>query len=243
MENAVSIRKLSKVYGKAKILKNLDFDLKKGEFAVIFGPNGAGKTTLLKLIATLAEPSSGSIFVSGFNAAKEPEKVKSEIGMLSHDSYLYFELTARENLLFFGQMYGLEREKLKERVSWLLKEVGLEKRADERAGTFSRGMKQRLSIARALIHEPSLLLLDEPYTGLDPGASESFEKLLSSPTFEKSSKIMVSHDLERGFTLCDRVLILKKGKFVYDQLKTNFSGFEDFREKCFSCLPNGMEQN
>lgn len=232
MENAVSIRKLSKAYGKALILKNLDFDLKKGEFAVVFGSNGAGKTTFLKLIATLTEPSSGSISVSGLNTAKEPEKVRNEIGMLSHDSYLYCELTARENLLFFGQMYGLDRQKLKERVSWLLKEVGLEKRADDRIGTFSRGMKQRLSIARALIHEPSLLLLDEPYTGLDPNASENFEKLLTSPVFEESSKIMVSHDLERGFALCDRILILKEGSFVYDRLKKDFSGFEDFQEKC-----------
>ncbi|MCQ1537213.1 heme ABC exporter ATP-binding protein CcmA [Methanosarcina sp. KYL-1] len=236
MEYAVSIRKLSKAFGKSPVLKNLDLDLKKGEFAVVFGPNGAGKTTLLKLIATLAEPTGGSVFVSGFNAAEEPEKVRNEIGMLSHEPYLYGELTARENLRFFGQMYGLDKQKLEERIAHLLKEVGLETRADERVNTFSRGMKQRLSIARALIHEPSLLLLDEPYTGLDPKASEVFENLLKSPAFEGSSKIMVSHDLERSFALCDRVLVLNAGRFVYDGLKTNFSGFEDFREKCAPLL-------
>jgi heme exporter protein A len=236
MENAVSIRKLSKVFGRNPVLKALDLDLKKGEFAVIFGPNGAGKTTLLKLISTLITPTEGSVFVSGFNITEEPEKVRREIGMLSHDSYLYGELTAKENLRFFGQMYGIKEQNLEERISNLLKEVGLIAKADERVSTFSRGMKQRLSISRALFHKPSLLLLDEPYTGLDPGASLVFEDLLKSPEFKGSTKLMVSHDLERGFAVCDRVLVLNKGKFVYDGHKEDFSGFEDFREKCSSML-------
>jgi heme exporter protein A len=232
MENAVSIRKLSKVFGKTPVLKALDLDLKKGEFAVIFGPNGAGKTTLLKLISTLIEPTGGSVIVSGFNTAEEPEKARKEIGMLSHDSYLYGDLTAKENLRFFGQMYGIKGQELGERISHLLEDVGLITKADERVSTFSRGMKQRLSIARALLHRPSLLLLDEPYTGLDPGASLVFENLLKSPEFQGSTKLMVSHDLERGFALCNRVLVLNKGKFVYDGFKEDFSGFEGFKEKC-----------
>ena len=232
MENAVSVRKLSKVFGKTPVLKALDLDLKKGEFAVIFGPNGAGKTTLLKLISTLIEPTEGSVYVSGFDTTKEPEKARKEIGMLSHESYLYGELTAKENLRFFGQMYEIKGQELEERILSLLKEVGLTAKADERVSTFSRGMKQRLSIARALLHRPSLLLLDEPYTGLDPGASLVFENLLKSPEFEGSTKVMVSHDLERGFALCDRVLVLNKGKFVYNGFKKDFSGFEYFRERC-----------
>jgi len=236
MENAVSIRELSKVFGKTPVLKALDLDLKKGEFAVIFGPNGAGKTTLLKLISTLLEPTGGSVFVSGFNVSEEPEKARKEIGMLSHDSYLYGELTAKENLHFFGKMYGIEGQELEKRISQLLTDTGLLTKADERVSTFSRGMKQRLSIARALLHRPSLLLLDEPYTGLDPGASLVFENLLKSPEFLESTKLMVSHDLERGFALCDRLLILNKGKFVYDGVKENFSGFQEFREKCGSML-------
>lgn len=236
MENAVSIRNLSKVFGKTPVLKSLDFDLKKGEFTVVFGPNGAGKTTLLKLISTLIAPTEGSVFVSGFNIAEEPEKVLKEIGMLSHDSYLYGELTAKENLRFFGQMYGVKGQELGERISTLLEDTGLIKKSDERVSTFSRGMKQRLSIARALIHKPSLLLLDEPYTGLDPGAALVFENLLKSPDFLESTKLMVSHDLERGFALCDRILILNKGKFVYDRYKEDLSGIEGFREKWSSML-------
>jgi len=236
MENEVSIRNLSKAFGKTSVLKALDFDLKKGEFAVVFGPNGAGKTTLLKLISTLLEPTTGSIFVSGFNAEKEPEKVRKEIGMLSHESYLYGELTAKENLRFFGMMYGIKKQELEDRTDLLLNEVGLKAKSDERVSTFSRGMKQRLSIARALLHRPSLLLLDEPYTGLDSAASLIFEKILKSPDFTGSSKIMVSHDLEKGFTLCDRILILNSGSFVYDGLRKDFSGFEEFREKCSSLL-------
>ncbi len=232
MENAVSIKELSKVYGKTPVLKALDLDLKKGEFAVVFGPNGAGKTTLLKLISTLIEPTGGSVFVSGFNITEEPEKVRKEIGMLSHDSYLYGDLTTKENLHFFGKMYGIDDQELEKRILQLLNEVGLVTKADERVSTFSRGMKQRLSIARALLHIPSLLLLDEPYTGLDPGAALVFENLLKSPEFQGSTKLMVSHDLERGFALCDRVLILNKGKFVYDGFKENFSGLQEFRDKC-----------
>ncbi len=236
MEKAVSIRKLSKFFGKTPVLRALDLNLKKGEFAVIFGPNGAGKTTLLKLISTLIEPTEGSVFVSGFNVAEEPEKARKEIGMLSHDSYLYEELTAKENLRFFGQMYGIKGQELEERISNLLEDTGLTEKADERVSTFSRGMKQRLSISRALLHRPSLLLLDEPYTGLDPGASLVFENILKSPDFQESTKLMVSHDLERGFALCDRVLILNKGKFVYDGPKEDFSGLEVFREKCSPML-------
>lgn len=236
MENAISVRKLSKVFGKTPVLKALNLDLKKGEFAVIFGPNGAGKTTFLKLISTLIEPTEGSVFISGFNIAEEPEKARREIGMLSHDSYLYGELTAKENLRFFGQMYGIKGKELEGRISQLLEDVGLITKADERVSTFSRGMKQRLSIARSLLHRPSLLLLDEPYTGLDTGASLVFENLLKSPEFQGSTKLMVSHDLEKGFALCDRVLVLNKGKFVFDGPKEDFSGFEGFREKCGSML-------
>jgi heme exporter protein A len=236
MENTVSIRKLSKFFGKTPALRALDLDLKKGEFAVIFGPNGAGKTTLLKLVSTLLAPTEGVIFVSGINVAEEPEKARKEIGMLSHESYLYGELTAKENLHFFGQMYGIKGQELKERISHLLEDVGLTVKADERVSTYSRGMKQRLSVTRALLHRPSLLLLDEPYTGLDPGASLIFENLLKSPEFQESTKLMVSHDLERGFALCDRIVILNKGKLVYEGSKKDFSGFEDFREKCSPML-------
>ncbi|MEL7664920.1 MAG: ABC transporter ATP-binding protein [Methanosarcina mazei] len=236
MENAVSIRKLSKVFGKNPVLKSLDLDLEKGEFAVIFGPNGAGKTTLLKLISTLITPTEGSVFVSGFNVVEEPEKARREIGLLSHESYLYGELSAKENLRFFGQMYGIKAQELEERISSLLEDTGLVAKKDERVSTFSRGMKQRLSIARALLHRPSILLLDEPYTGLDPGASLVFENLIKSLEFQKSTKLMVSHDLERGFALSSRLLILNKGKFVYDGIKKDFSRYEDFKEKCSSML-------
>lgn len=232
MENAVSLRKLSKTFGKSRVLKNIDLDLAEGQFTVVFGPNGAGKTTLLKLIATLLEPTEGSVLIRDLDAAEEPEKARQEIGMISHDSYLYGELSAEENLRFFGKMYGLKKQKLETRIDFLLKEVGLEERADERVSTFSRGMKQRLSIARALIHSPSILLLDEPYTGLDPKAASVFEKILNSPEFEQSTRLMVSHDLERSFALCDRVLVLNSGRIVYNALKTEFTGFEAFKERC-----------
>lgn len=236
MENAVLLRKLSKTFGKSQVLKNIDLELAKGQFTVIFGPNGAGKTTLLKLIATLFEPSTGSVFIQGLDTAEVPEKARKEIGFISHEAYLYGELSAAENLRFFGKMYGLKKEEIEARIPFLLRQIGLEARAETKVCFFSRGMKQRLSIARALLHFPSVLLLDEPYTGLDPKAVSIFEKLLKSPEFEKNTRIMVSHDLKRSYTLCDRALVLKAGRLELDALKTDFTDFEDFKTKCSTLL-------
>ncbi|NOR60198.1 MAG: ATP-binding cassette domain-containing protein, partial [Methanosarcinales archaeon] len=165
MENIVSIKSLSKAFGSHRVLKNIDLDVKKGEFITIFGPNGAGKTTLMKIMSTLVEPSAGSISIDGFNVKDDPVEIRKRIGSISHETYLYSELTAEENLRFFGRMYGMDKNHLDARVDELIEQVGLEYRSNDRVGTFSRGMKQRLSIARALIHEPSILFLDEPYTG------------------------------------------------------------------------------
>lgn len=205
--------------------------MKKGAFISIFGPNGAGKTTLIKIISTLMSPSSGTILIDEKNVKESPLDVRRQIGVISHDTYLYETLTAFENLTFYGKMYGVEN--LEERVYSMLERVGLKARAHDRVATYSRGMKQRLSIARAVLHEPEILLLDEPYTGLDQLASKTFEKILLELYGSEREKttIMTTHDLERGLLMCDRAVILSNGSIVYDAGKSEIPGLESFRAK------------
>lgn len=197
------------------MLNNIDLEIETGEFLAIFGPNGAGKTTLIKIMSTLLTPTSGKVVINGFDLKEKPLEVKKRIGVISHDTYLYSDLTAIENLRFYGRMYSvLDMDK---RIYEVLNEVGLHNRKDDRVGTFSRGMKQRLSIARAILHDPPVLLLDEPYTGLDLDAAASFDKILSSNTWDRT-RVMVSHDFRKE-AVYDRILILNKGKIVHTTSK------------------------
>ncbi|MGP8336797.1 MAG: ABC transporter ATP-binding protein [Methanosarcinaceae archaeon] len=229
MENIISIKGLSKAFGSHRVLKNIDFEVKKGDFVTIFGPNGAGKTTLMKIMSTLVAPSSGSIVIDGFDVIDKPVEIRKRIGSISHETYLYGELTAWENLRFFGRMYNMDKIRLDARIGELLDKVGLGHRSNDRVGTFSRGMKQRLSIIRALIHDPPILFLDEPYTGLDQHAASTFESVLCGLDARNTTKIMVSHNMERSLMLCNRVLILDKGTIVFDKLRTDVGSIDDFK--------------
>jgi len=200
-------------YGCLHALNGINLRVEEGEFIAIIGPNGAGKSSLLKIFASLLSPTKGTLQIFG-TKGNDREDVQDRIGMLSHDTLLYDNLTARENLLFFGKLYGMEHAALAERCDYLIRKVGLWKRAEDPVKNFSRGMKQRLSFARAIIHDPSLLLLDEPYTGLDMNASSLMENLLmENPAV---TKIMVTHDLDKAFRLCSRLLIMEAGNIVHD---------------------------
>lgn len=212
-------------------MKDINLEVEKGSFIAVFGPNGAGKTTLIKIISTLMSPTGGNILIDEKNVKENPLDVRRQIGVISHDTYLYESLTAFENLAFYGRMYGVKN--LDERVNSLLDKVGLITRAHDRVAAYSRGMKQRLSIARAVLHEPEILLLDEPYTGLDQHASRTFEKILHELYGSKRQKttIMTTHDLERGLQMCDRVVILSSGRIVYDAGKSDITSLEALRTK------------
>jgi ABC-type multidrug transport system ATPase subunit len=229
MDPIISARSVRKSFGNRVALENVDLLVEKGQFVVIFGPNGAGKTTLLKALATVITPTRGALIMDGIDIKKDPAAARQIIGVVSHETYLYDELTARENLRFFGKMYGIGKVALEERIEELLTKVSLLKRGNDRVGSFSRGMKQRLSIARALVHKPSILLMDEPYTGLDPQAAETFENVLKSLNTNMVTKIMVSHDIERVLQLCDRVIIMDSGKIVHDSLRTELADVEEFK--------------
>ena len=210
-ELALDIRKLSRTFGARKALDGVSFELPRGAFLSIFGPNGAGKTTLLNVLSTLTNPSKGSARVVGLDVVADAVKLREHIGFISHNSLLYPDLTAEENLEFFAELYCIDNPK--ERVRELLTAVELDHRRFDSVSTFSRGMTQRLSIARALLPRPEVIFLDEPYSGLDPHAMDILDSLIASVRAEHTF-VMISHDLQKGLELCSHALILAKGKVV-----------------------------
>ena len=208
---ALEVEGLTRIFGPRKALDRVDFALPVGAFLSIFGPNGAGKTTLLRTLTTLQSPSSGSAKVLGLDVVKDAVELRGRIGLISHNALLYPDLSAEENLLFFSEMYGVEDPAT--RVKELLESVELLHRRFDLVRTFSRGMLQRLSIARALLHRPDVLFLDEPYSGLDPHAMDILDNLIAQIRGQHTF-VMVSHDIGKGLELCSHALILAKGRVV-----------------------------
>jgi len=212
-DTMVHLQGVIKHFGATTALRGLDLELQRGGCLGIFGPNGAGKTTLLRILATLARPSAGTVRIAGYDVVKEGEKVRPLLGVLSHRTFLYAHLTAYENLQFYGRMFGLS--KLAERITEVLQVVDLVTHAHQLVRTYSRGMQQRLAIARAILHDPQLLLLDEPYTGLDTHAAKRLHVLIERLHTEECTIIMSTHDLHRGLDVCDEIAIQCRGKIVY----------------------------
>ncbi len=228
--NAIEARHLVKSFGTRKALDDASFELPEGAFLSVFGPNGAGKTTLLRVLSTLARPTSGQVRICGVDLKEEPDQVRAMIGVVSHAPMLYPDLTAEENLLLYAELYGVKDPKA--RVAELLGAVGLSHRRLDQVRTFSRGMTQRVSIARALVHDPRVVLLDEPYSGLDPHAVEIFDELIGAVRGDRTF-VMVSHDLQKGFSMCTHALVMARGRVVACAPKEelDFDGFSElYRE-------------
>lgn len=211
---AVEVRNLTFSFGVTPVLRGLDLVVEQGSMLTIFGPNGAGKTTLLKVLAGLLRPSQGSVHIEGMDAAKKPTTLRRLIGLISHQTYVYPQLTGLENLEFYGRMYQVAEPRRQARL--MLEEMGLGAVMDREVATYSRGMQQRLSIARALLHRPRLLLLDEPFTGLDHQARESLASLLRAVKDGQRTVIMATHDIDEGLGLSDRVAVLVRGKLALE---------------------------
>ena len=209
----IEIHNLTKRFGQRTALDAITVSIEPGAFVLLVGPNGAGKTTLLRVLANLTRPTSGAITIAGLDAAQDAGGLRRRIGFLSHRTLLYEHLTARQNLRFYARLYGLREPE--RRIDDLLARVELEDRPHDLVRTFSRGMKQRLAIARAVLHEPSVLLLDEPYTGLDPFAAASFNALLESLTAQRCTVLMTTHQLAEG-VVGKRALILYRGRLLDD---------------------------
>ncbi len=207
---AIALQGVTKRFGHLTALQSIDLKVPEGTSLALFGPNGAGKTTLLRLVATLGKPTGGRITVWGIDTRQDPEKARSGIGFISHQTLLYEDLTARENLIFYGRMYGLKN--LNDRIDAALDAVGLRDRQTDRVRGFSRGMKQRLAIARSTLHRPAILLLDEPFTGLDTSARSMLGRMLQDLRREGRTIILVTHDLQQGAAMSDRFVILNHGR-------------------------------
>lgn len=213
----VEFESVEKRYGELLALRRVTLSIAPGEFVALFGPNGSGKTTLLRMAALLVRPTKGRVRHTGADSAR-PEFVRRHIGLVGHKALVYDELSARENLVFFARLYGIENPN--ERIHQLLESVGLGRRADDTAGTFSRGMRQRLAIARALISEPRLLLFDEPATGLDRQGREWLENTLSSLHEAGATVILSTHD-ETLSSLVKRSIWLRAGRVERDTAQTD----------------------
>lgn len=215
----ISLKKAGKIYSHITALKKIDLDIHKGQSITIFGPNGAGKSTLLKILSMQNKLSYGELFYNGIACGKINNSFKKSFGVISHAPFLYENLSAMDNLKFYGSLYNVN--KVEARAKELLNQLDLYKRKDDIIKSFSRGMLQRVSIARALIHNPDIIFLDEPYTGLDSAASNKLSELIKSQISEHKTIIMVTHDITTGLNLANRVVIINKGSIIYENNKAN----------------------
>lgn len=205
----ITVNKLIKRFGLKTILRGVDFEVQPGEFVALLGPNGAGKTTFLRILASLSRPSLGEVNIAGFKLPEESAQVRARLGVVSHLPLLYGDLTAEENLRFYARMYGLA--KYESRITEVLEMTGLENRRRDLVRTYSRGMQQRLAIGRAVLHDPEIMLFDEPYTGLDQDASSMLDVVLKTVAAQGRTVVMTSHDLVRAGELATRFDILSRG--------------------------------
>ena len=213
--SAIHTHGLTKYYGNRPVLLDIDLELPWGEVLSLFGPNGAGKTTLVRLLAGLARPTDGSIRIAGLNPEPRGIDVRRLLGVVTHQTFLYDELTARENLRFYARMYGLDSAD--ERIEEVSATLGSTSYLDARVRTLSNGMQKRVSLARAVLHRPRLLIFDEPEAGLDQEALELLQALLEAHRAEGGSAVVTTHNVERGLSIADRVIILANGRISYDE--------------------------
>jgi heme exporter protein A len=205
----ITVRKLVKRFGLKPVLRGMDFSVESGEFVALLGPNGAGKTTFLRILASLSRPTMGSVNIAGYSLPNQAAAVRRRLGVVSHLPLLYGDLTAEENLRFYARMYNVAHAE--KRISEVLEMVGLVSRRRDLVRTFSRGMQQRLAIGRAVLHDPEVMLFDEPHTGLDQDACQMLDTVLREVAARGRTVVMTSHDLARVADLASRFDVLSRG--------------------------------
>ena len=205
----ITVRKLVKRFGLKPVLRGMDFSVESGEFVALLGPNGAGKTTFLRILASLSRPTLGIVNIAGYSLPGQAAAVRRRLGVVSHLPLLYGDLTAEENLRFYARMYNVALAE--KRISEVLEVVGLASRRRDLVRTFSRGMQQRLAIGRAVLHDPEVMLFDEPHTGLDQDACQMLDTVLREVAARGRTVVMTSHDLARVADLASRFDVLSRG--------------------------------
>ncbi len=210
----LEVRNVTKFFGDLAALKEVSLSIRCGESALLYGPNGAGKTTLLRMLASLARPSSGEVVYDGKNIENDGTGAKAAIGFVSHATFLYGELTVRENLKFFGSLFGLGQ--LEKRIDAALEMFNMRSREDVFARDLSRGLQQRASLARAFLHDPDFVILDEPFTGLDHQSVKKLEDILRRLPEQGKALLFSTHDFEQGAALAKRLIALKAGRVRYN---------------------------
>ena len=208
----IAVRGLVKRFGIKTVLKGMDFQAEEGEFVALLGPNGAGKTTFLRILASLSRPSAGDVRVKGHRLPQQATAVRRRLGFVSHQPLLYGDLSGEENLRFYARLYSLPDAN--ERIAAVLNMVGMYRHRRDLVRTYSRGMQQRLAIARALLPDPDVLLLDEPYTGLDQDAAAMLDEILARVSTQKRTVVLTSHDLSKAALLASRFDVLARGKIA-----------------------------
>ncbi|MFT5885531.1 MAG: ABC-2 type transport system ATP-binding protein [Arcticibacterium sp.] len=232
---SISITNLTKTYGSQNAIDNISFDIKKGEIVGFLGPNGAGKSTTMKILTGYLKASSGDASVNGFDIVQHTMEAQRSTGYLPEHNPLYLEMYVKEFLEFTGSLYHLKGSFLKERVALLIDMVGLEREQHKKIGQLSKGYRQRVGLAQALIHDPEILILDEPTTGLDPNQLSEIRELIKK-VGEDKTVIFSTHIMQEVESICDRVIILNRGKIVADDSLKNFTKGGESMESAFSSL-------
>lgn len=226
----LEIKNISKEFKDIKAVDKLSFHVSEGEIVGLLGENGAGKTTTLRMISTMLKPTRGTIEVNGYDVIREPSKVRGEIGILfGGEVGLYDRLSAKENIEYFGRLYGMTQERINKKMEELIKDLEMEEYIDRKAGKFSRGMKQKVSIARSIIHSPKVMLFDEPSTGLDVSATRIIHEFILKCKSENKIILLSSHSMTEVEKLCDRIIIIQKGRLIeegtIEQLKKRYNNY------------------
>ncbi|MGL4571517.1 MAG: ATP-binding cassette domain-containing protein [Clostridium sp.] len=242
----LEIKNLTKKFKKATVVSDISFKVNPGEIVGLLGENGAGKTTTLRMISTMLNITSGEAIVNGFSASKDSIKVRNEIGILfGGDVGLYDRLTARENIKYFANLYGISDKDADVRINELAKKFDMDEYIDKKVSKFSRGMKQKVSIARSIVHSPSVMLFDEPSTGLDVTAARTIQDFILDCKREKKTILFSSHSMREVEKLCDRVVIINKGKLIenssIDTLKEKYNN-NDLEEVFISLIGGGSHE-
>lgn len=210
----VSVKNIFRKFGNVEALKGISFQIEKGEIYGLLGPNGAGKTTTISILSTLTQPDSGEVFINGLDLSKDSQKIKKIIGVVPQEIALYQELSAYDNLIFWGGLYSIPSVKLKEKVNEILKLVGLFERKDDKIKTYSGGMKRRINIASALLHSPEIIFMDEPTVGIDPQSRNLIYEVIEKLNSRGMTMIYTTHYMEEAERLCKRIGIIDNGKIV-----------------------------